>query len=93
MEKIDKFRGEYYFLSNFYKCKIFMYGFIYNNAEAAFQAMKCDNIEGRKCQGFKENSKLFWPNIDIDFEQGSIISYRTFDEKGLEAAIKEADNK
>ena len=34
------FRGEYWFLSNMYPCRIF-FGEVYQCAEAAFQAMKC----------------------------------------------------
>lgn len=38
---INSFRNEYYFLSNFYPCKVKYYGFWFNSSEAAFQAMKC----------------------------------------------------
>ena len=43
---IDKFEGEYAFLSNFYDCPV-NYGLTYRNSEAAFQAMKdpCRDIE------------------------------------------------
>lgn len=54
---------------------------------------ECHSIEGTKCKGFQENAKLFWPDIDIDFEQGNIISYETWNSKGLEEAIKEADER
>lgn len=37
------FRNEYYFLSNFYPCTIKVNGYVFTNAEAAFQAMKCTN--------------------------------------------------
>ena len=36
---IDKFEGEYAFLSNFYECPV-NYGLTYCNSEAAFQATK-----------------------------------------------------
>jgi len=36
--KIDKFRGEYYFLSNFYPAHVEYDGIVYKNNEAAFQA-------------------------------------------------------
>ena len=39
---IDKFEGEYAFLSNFYDCPV-NYGLTYRNCEAAFQAMKDPN--------------------------------------------------
>lgn len=37
---INEFRGEYYFLSNFYEAPVTVYGFTYKNNEAAFQAQK-----------------------------------------------------
>lgn len=43
MDKIDSFRGDYAFLSNFYNAPVTYNGVIYNNNEAAFQAQKCVN--------------------------------------------------
>lgn len=47
-ERIDTFREEYFFLSNFYPCSITYKGIMYQNAESAFQAQKCMNDEERK---------------------------------------------
>lgn len=41
MNDIKEFRGEYYFLSNFYNAEIIYENICYQNNEAAFQAMKC----------------------------------------------------
>lgn len=38
---INSFRDEYFFLSNFYPCKITLDGITYENNESAFQAQKC----------------------------------------------------
>lgn len=39
---IMSFRGEYFFLSNFYESKVFIYkGYKFQNSEAAFHAEKC----------------------------------------------------
>lgn len=38
---IDNFRGEYYFLSNYFPCHVELEGYKFLNAEAAFQAYKC----------------------------------------------------
>lgn len=38
---IDKFEGEYFFLSNFYMCPVEIDGVTYTNSEAAFHAQKC----------------------------------------------------
>ena len=45
--KIDNFKGEYFFLSNFYPAKIKYNGIQYLNNEAAFQAQKCTTMEDR----------------------------------------------
>lgn len=37
---IDRFRGKYYFLSNFYPCTINYNGLTFNSVEAAYQAQK-----------------------------------------------------
>lgn len=48
-ERIDNFRGENYFLSNFYPASVTYNGYTFMNSEAAFQAQKCKDrteIEG-----------------------------------------------
>ena len=45
---IDKFDGEYAFLSNFYDCPVEYDGLKYKNSEAAFHAQKTLNKEKRK---------------------------------------------
>lgn len=40
---IDRFDGEYRFLSNFWRCAVWHDGAVYQNAEAAFQAAKCQD--------------------------------------------------
>ena len=39
--KIDHFRGEYAFLSNFWEVPVTYKGLTYGSNEAAFQAQKC----------------------------------------------------
>ena len=48
MNKIDSFRGENYYLSNFYERPVTYDGITYKNNEAAFQAQKCISYEDRK---------------------------------------------
>lgn len=48
MNKINSFRDEYYFLSNFYECPVTYNGLTYKNNEAAFQAQKCINLKDRE---------------------------------------------
>lgn len=46
--KIDSFRNEYFFLSNFYEAPVTYKGLTYRNNEAAFQAQKCANPKERE---------------------------------------------
>ena len=47
MDRIDSFKEEYRFLSNFYQTPVTYGGLTYPNAEAAFQAQKCRNEEDK----------------------------------------------
>ena len=46
-EKIDYFREEYFFLSNFYPAKLIFEGITYHSAKAAFQAQKLADSSAR----------------------------------------------
>ena len=46
--KINNFRNEYDFLSNFYEAPVEYQGILYLNNEAAFQAQKCMTDEEKK---------------------------------------------
>ena len=45
MKSIKEFKGNYFFLSNFYEAPVVYDGFSYRNNEAAFQAQKCCTYE------------------------------------------------
>jgi ribA/ribD-fused uncharacterized protein len=45
--KIDKFDGEYQFLSNFYACSVVYEGHVYPSSEHAYQAAKTLNQKAR----------------------------------------------
>ena len=45
--KIDKFRGRYFFQSNFYPATVLYNGLEYLNNEAAFQAQKVLDMEAQ----------------------------------------------
>jgi len=47
-DRINRFKGEYDFLSNRYPCRILCEGLEYRSAEAAFQASKCEDENERK---------------------------------------------
>ena len=44
---IDRFKGKYEFLSNFYSCTVRMDGLIYPTVEHAYQAMKTSDMKER----------------------------------------------
>ena len=46
---ISEFRGEYYFLSNFYSAPVTYNGMCFENNEAAFQAAKCPERMAEFC--------------------------------------------
>lgn len=48
MERISNFRGNYYFLSNFYPARVEYEGLTYGSNEAAFQAQKTLDMEDRR---------------------------------------------
>lgn len=75
-EKILSFRGNYFFLSNFYDAPIIYEGISYHNTEAAFQAQKCTSEEEKKVfsvlspkdakrQGKKVILRSDWEDIKI----------------------------
>ncbi|MBR0542558.1 MAG: NADAR family protein [Clostridia bacterium] len=77
MDKINSFRGEYFFLSNFYEAPIQYDGLVYRNNEAAFQAQKCENKDDRKRftamnpseakrAGRKVKLRPYWDEIKYD---------------------------
>ena len=76
-EVIDRFRGEFAWLSNFFPCKLEFEGLTFDNSEAAFQAAKCINpIERTKFVGLaagkskrlgkKVGLRPDWNDIRID---------------------------
>lgn len=77
MNKIDSFRGENYYLSNFYEKPVTYDGITYKNNEAAFQAQKCISYEDRKQfsdlnaseakhLGRKVSLRSDWESIKVD---------------------------
>ena len=72
MNKIDQFKDEYYFLSNFYSAQVEYDGIVYHNNEAAFQAQKCqtneEKIEFSKIKNPSEakGKGRRVPNLDVE---------------------------
>jgi ribA/ribD-fused uncharacterized protein len=73
---IDNFRGQYYFLSNFYEDDLYFIqydGLFYNNAEAAFQSAKLlDKVQRRQfCNLNAPDAKRLGRRVQLrpDWEQ------------------------
>lgn len=64
---IDRFRGEYEFLSNFYPAKLMFDGIAYYSSETAYQAQKLEDPEQRKLLAsmYADESKRYFKHIDI----------------------------
>jgi len=81
--KIDNFREEYFFLSNFYPSKVKYDGIEYLNSEAAFQAQKCSRKSDRlefenlnpseaKRLGRKVKIREDWESVKLDIMKNII---------------------
>lgn len=46
-DSIIEFKGKYFFLSNYFECKVTFEGITYESSEAAFQAQKCKTADER----------------------------------------------
>ncbi len=77
MKRINEFKGEYVFLSNFFNSSMEFRGVPYRNAESAYQSMKTDNIKERtsfseltpmeaKKKGRKINLREDWEDIKLE---------------------------
>lgn len=75
--KIESFRDEYFFLSNFYNSKINVFGLTFENGEAAFQSQKTldKDIQKKFCSlnpteskkmGRMVNLRKDWESIKMD---------------------------
>ena len=76
-EVIDRFRGEFDWLSNFFLCRVEFEGMNFSNVEAAFQAAKCLDMKERerffglsggqaKRLGRRVELRSDWEDVKID---------------------------
>ena len=80
MKTINKFEGDYRFLSNFYQYDFEYDGIVYHNAETAFQAQKCKTIEDKKIFSLIKNPV-------IAKRKGRVIKDLDVDKWNKESAI------
>lgn len=101
-EIINSFRGKYSFLSNFYECKIKYKGLIFDNAESAFQAMKCEDayqwklfigIDGNKAKRKGKLVKLRkdWDKVK-DYFMYEIVEAKFNQNKDLKQKLLDTKN-
>lgn len=62
---INKFRGKYFFLSNFYSATVKYNGILYQNSEAAFQAQKCPDQAKEFSQLTPDQAKHLGRHVSI----------------------------
>ena len=62
---ISEFRGEYYFLSNFYSAPVTYNGMCFENNEAAFQAAKCPERMTEFCRLNPSEAKRLGSKIPL----------------------------
>ena len=69
--KIDSFKGKYFFLSNFYERRIICFGMAFKNNEAAFQAMKCPERMKEFCSLAASEAKALGRKVQLrsDWEE------------------------
>lgn len=101
MTKIDLFRGQYNWLSNFYKCDIYYNGLHYNSVEAAFQAQKDPSKANEFCnitnpvmakhKGKNVSLRSDWDKVKVDIMQQLILIKFNSNEE-LKQKLLETDN-
>lgn len=62
---ITKFRGDYFFLSNFYIAPVFYHGIRFENSEAAFQAAKCPERMHEFCGLNPSDAKRLGRSVEL----------------------------
>lgn len=86
-EAITSFKGEYYFLSNFYSAPVVFEGVRYENNEAAFQAAKCPSRKHEFCNLNPSEAKQLGRQVELrpDWEDvKDSIMYRICKEKFMQ---------
>ena len=75
MNTINEFTGKYFFLSNYYQCRVEYNGYIFDSAEAAFQSQKNPTMASlfvgippnrAKSLGRRVDLRTDWEDVKID---------------------------
>lgn len=100
---ISKFKGKYYFLSNFFVKKIIIHGKEYNSTEHAYQAYKAQNIQDHelvRLQSSPRMSKKIGQQINVrtDWEEFKYkhmykIVKKKFEDSKLKQMLLQTGNK
>jgi ribA/ribD-fused uncharacterized protein len=99
MSTIDRFRGPYFFLSNFYYVHVFLDGELYPSVEHAYQAAKTMDQEARlkirnasspsaaKHLGQKVNKRRDWEAVKVDVMEFLLRQKFSSDQPELRAKL------
>ena len=63
--EITQFRGEYFFLSNFYPAPVTYNGLSFLNSEAAFQSAKCPELKEKFCNLNPSEAKKLGRQVNL----------------------------
>ena len=100
---ITEFRDEFFFLSNFYLCDITFDGINYKNAEAAFQAQKCEDTKEKfkftelapgdaKRLGKTVKLRKDWNDVRIDIMR-KVVKAKFDQNMGIKEKLIATDNR
>lgn len=101
-DKIDKFDGEYRFLSNFWECEIPYDGLVYKSTEAAYQAAKTNSYHEKlviqsastpgkaKRLGRDITMRPDWDDVKVDVMR-EILEIKFRDKELAERLLETAD--
>lgn len=79
MKAISSFRGQYFFLSNYFPAPVTYQGITFQNSEAAFQAMKCPSMAAQFAALPPDKAKKFGRTVQLRGDWESVKEQIMYD--------------